>query len=346
MILMYSDMHLRPERIRDCETALDAVFNEAVAIRAKTKKDVVIYNGGDTFNVRGLIRTSCIDVLNRHYTKWANEGLHQIINVGNHDQEDRDGEIHPMRVFHDWKKDVFWKVVDSPMYLELKGTLKRSLFCPYMKLDRIAELVETTHDADLDLYVHWGFLGAQMNDFKKDTTGVPIDWVKKFRNVFSGHYHLRSKIENVHYIGSPFQQNFNEMNQEKGMLIYEKNKISFKEISGTSKHHEAKIGFKKEKPQVESHNEIKESDFIRLKVEGDSEQQLQVNQDWAHKQFKCSNIKIEREVRDKSFSRLSISQKDVLSPTLIATKYVEFMDSGLDKKKLMTIGSDIMDGSL
>lgn len=342
-MILYSDMHLRPERLEDCETALDAVFKQAVATMKATKKPVLVVNGGDTFNTRGVIKTHCFDVLVRHYKRWADEGINQVIIVGNHDQEDRDGEIHPMRCFHDWKKDVYWKVVDSPMYLEAQGILKRSLFCPYMKSDKIKEMLDTT-DADMDLFVHWGILGAQMNDFKKDTTGIPIAWMKKFRNVFSGHYHLRSEIENAHYIGSPFQQNFNEMNQKKGMLIYEKNKISFKEIEGTKKHYEVEVGFKEEVPEIKGDCEAKENDFVRVKVKGDSEQCSTITQDWISKHIKCRDVKVEREVRDKSFSRLSLDQKDVLDPNLIASKYVEFMDSGLDKKRLASIGKDIMEG--
>ena len=343
MIIMYSDLHLREERLDDCEIALNAVFDHAVKTRSKTKKEVLIYNGGDTFNVRGLIPTVCIDLLSKHYSKWAAEGLHQIINVGNHDQEARDGEIHPMRAYHDWQKGCYWKVVDSPMYLELKGVLKRSLFCPYMKLDNIKELLDVTKDRDMDLYVHWGVLGALMNDFKKDTTGVPVEWLKGFRNVFSGHYHYRSKIENVQYIGSPFQQNFNEMSQEKGMLLYENNKVSFKEIEKTSKHYEVEVGFKEEKPQIKSKGLFKEKDFIRVKVEGDSEQCATVTHDWLRSHINSHNIKIDRNVKEKAHSRLSLDHKDILSPKLIATKYVEFVESGLDKKRLLSIGEKFLE---
>ena len=58
MILMYSDLHIRPERLEVCELVLDKIFEVAKVLKGKGK-DVVIYNGGDTFNTRGVIRTVC-----------------------------------------------------------------------------------------------------------------------------------------------------------------------------------------------------------------------------------------------------------------------------------------------
>ena len=77
-------------------------------------------------------------------------------------------------------------------------------------------------------FVHWGIRGAKRNDHNKDTDGVPLDYLKPFRRVFSGHYHYRSKLENVQYIGSPLQQNFAEMGQDQGVLIYDSEKETVK----------------------------------------------------------------------------------------------------------------------
>lgn len=107
-VLFYSDLHIRPQRFADCVR----VLNEIPELVKKYKVDLVV-NGGDTFETRGLIETHCLQALHRVYTDWHNEGIKQYILVGNHDQEDRDGNIHPMEVFQKWSEWPHYRQIDT-----------------------------------------------------------------------------------------------------------------------------------------------------------------------------------------------------------------------------------------
>jgi DNA repair exonuclease SbcCD nuclease subunit len=347
IFLCYSDLHIRPERLEDCEKALVRIGEVALKLQDKLKSKLMIVNGGDTFNTRGLIRTICFDRLYHHYSKWFEAGLKQSIIVGNHDQEDRDGEIHPMRVFSNWDG---WFVFDKPTTVSFDGVY--TSFFPYLPKDQIPDAIKLAvsaagEDPKHDAFVHWGIKGAMRNDFNKDTDGVPVEWLTPFRKVFSGHYHFRNAFENVQYIGSPIQQNFSEMGQDKGIVLYDNKrgkKVEFVEIKGTAKHREVRVAWEDDKSVIEGDEEIAENDFLRIKASGDSERCATITQDWASKKFKCHDIKIEREVKDKAFSRLSLESTDVLNPDQIISKYVDFIDSSLDKKKLLEIGKSILEG--
>ena len=173
-LLFYSDLHLRPERIETCDYVLGEIGQIA------KKHASIIVNGGDTFNTRGLIKTSCFDLLYRHYTKWFDTGLTQIINIGNHDQEDLAGEIHPMKVFENFEG---WKVTDKPSLFGTPGDMI-ALF-PYMPRKDMQDQIEKKALLAKDAIVHWGIRGAKRNDKNTDTDGVPVEWLKKFKQVFS-----------------------------------------------------------------------------------------------------------------------------------------------------------------
>jgi DNA repair exonuclease SbcCD nuclease subunit len=342
--LFYSDLHVRPERMEDCEIVLETVGAVAETLQKKYG-EVLIVNGGDTFNTRGLIKTSCFDRLYHHYSRWAKKGLKQVIIVGNHDQEDKNGDIHPMRVFENFDG---WHVVDKPTLI---GDMA---FMPYMPKAGIQPAIQKMLKAGAkDATVHWGIQGALMNEGHADSEGVPAEWLSAFRQVFSGHYHYRNAFDNIQYIGSPMQQNFGELNQQKGVIIYDNskksNKINFNEIKGTSRHYEIEVsqdsgeksGRKESLKGCSEGESIEEKDFIKVKVKGDSEFCSQIAKSSYNDKYRCS-VKLEREVNDKHVSRLNINSGDVLSPSQIMSKYVDFIDTSLDKSKLLKIGKGLL----
>lgn len=350
MYLFYSDLHIRPERIEDCEIVLTAIGKMAQSLEKQWGKKVTIVNGGDTFNTRGMIKTSCFDTLYKHYESWARMGFAQVILVGNHDQEDKEGLIHPMRVFEQFEG---WAVVDKPT------VLCDVAYFPYMNKSSIqSEIKKAIKLGAKDAVVHWGIQGAMMNEGHADSEGVPSAWLSGFRNVFSGHYHYRNQFDNIQYIGSPMQQNFSEINQPKGVLVYdnEKGNISFSEIKGTSRHYDIEVyqedgkesakGIKKsvtkESIKGGSEEEINEKDFIRIKVKGDSEFCASIKKDDYSKRYGVSSVKVERDVKDKFVSRLRISSSDIISTESIMQKYVDFVDTSIDKTKLMKIGKSLL----
>jgi DNA repair exonuclease SbcCD nuclease subunit len=340
MYLFYSDLHIRPERIDDCEIVLKSVGDMAEKLQDKLKRKVTIVNGGDTFNTRGLIKTSCFDVLYKHYENWASRGLTQVIIVGNHDQEDKDGLIHPMRVFEQFKG---WSVIGSPTVIDGMA------YFPYMNKSNIqSEIKKAIKAGAKDAVVHWGIQGAMMNEGHADSEGIPSVWLKDFNRVFSGHYHYRNAFQNIQYIGSPMQQSFGEINQKKGVMVYdnEKNKVSFQEIKGTSCHYEIEIsqeeGSSKEAFRGGEEKEVSKKDFLRIKIKGDSEFCLSLNKHEYRERFGVENIKVERDVKDKHVSRLKITSSDILSTESIMQKYVDFVETSLDKTKLMKIGRSLL----
>lgn len=323
-ILLYSDLHVREEKRKWIEYTLKAIKDIAIQRRVD-----VIFNGGDTFNTRGLLKTADFDILQSAYQDWVVSKLRQIILIGNHDQEDKEGEIHPMKIF-----DVFkgWEVIDQPRYLKEFNFQ----FFPYIFSKKKIE--EEILKAPTNCYalVHWGIHGAKMNDFKTDMDGVPVKWLSKFKKVFSGHYHLRNSFENVQYIGSPLQQSFAEKDQEKGVLIFdtESDQIEFVEIEGTPKHREAEICFKDGVPVIDQ-KKFNLHDIVKVKIKGSSEAVSSLSRSQIEGLTGRSEFLIEREIQEVSGSRLKIDRKEIYDVKSICEKYLEYIQTDLNKEKLL-----------
>lgn len=326
-ILFYSDLHITEERHCECELVLDTIGELA------KKHKALIVNGGDTHPIRGLIKTASHDLLTQKYKRWYEDGLTQHILIGNHDQEDRDGNTHPMRAFEKWQG---WHVIGSPKVID------GIAYLPYMPKERCKEAIKFAVKQKAQLaVVHWGIQGAKRNDFNVDTDGVPVEWLKHFKRVFSGHYHFRNAFENVQYIGSPFQHTHAEANQDKGVILYDvkKDKQTFIEIKGTPKHYTVSYKIDEDGPHIEGDiKSITKHDFVKVKVEGDAELVHRVSHDDLRKHFECAELKFDRQGRAKAHSRLNLDSASVLSPATLMKKYVDFIDTSLNKDRLIKEG--------
>ena len=255
--LFFSDLHYRETRIKDCELVLDKVME----IGKKEKVDAIV-NGGDTFQDKGLIRIKCHDSYLKKRKEWDGRWIDI---VGNHDQDDRDGSVHAMKSFGLLPKS---SVVDVPFF----DRKNKILMLPYMH--DIKDYLKITKNDDVikegewTLIAHMGVKGSFMSESKRDETGVPLEVCRYFKQVFLGHYHKPHSLENVTYVGSPLQQNFSEMGQDKGVIIFDtKDPTNFKrvEIKGTPKHHEAKLFWVDGKPKTEI-PKVNKQDYVRFDI--------------------------------------------------------------------------------
>jgi hypothetical protein len=52
-------------------------------------------------------------------------------------------------------------------------------------------------------------------------TGLAHDMFAKYERVLSGHYHTRSKQENIEYIGTPYEMTWQDANDPKGFSVFD-----------------------------------------------------------------------------------------------------------------------------
>lgn len=212
-MLIFSDLHLRPESEDVCFEVLDAVLEEAKARAAGT-----IAFLGDWWHLRYQVP---VHLLNRvgEWIKKAVKNFELILLPGNHDQVDEMGE-HALQVFSEYGA----KVYTTPI---VNGW---GAWMPYRKDPKVvhAQLHQLAASCvklqkPLILFGHLPVFGALMNNQMADADGLSPESFSGFQKVILGHYHKRQTFLDglVTYAGSPWQTRADEYGQEKGFALWD-----------------------------------------------------------------------------------------------------------------------------
>jgi DNA repair exonuclease SbcCD nuclease subunit len=295
----------------------------------------MIVNCGDTFNDKGIVKAACLESYYKQRKRFS--GCAWVDVIGNHDQGDVDGEVHPLSSF-----GLFSRSIVVSDFLKMKE--EKIVFVAYRK-DMEAFLLSLKGKGDYTLITHTGISGAFMNDTKLDTFGVSDKVTKNFKRVISGHYHKPHEFGNVIYVGSPMEHSFGEMGQDKSVVIYETSDDSFYRvpITGLPKHHIVKVRWVDGKVDIKVPSDVTEDDFVKVDMHGDIEQVRSMPRS-KFDLIKCRSLKIESEVNEVHISRLGMSSEELEHEDLIVEKYTDFLRPDLDRARLMEIYREMKHG--
>lgn len=170
------------------------------------KPDLFV-NLGDTFDTHSVVRSEVMTEFMRHVGRVLETGTPYVYLLGNHDQ---------------------YRPADSK-YHALKHV--KNVIPNFHVIDEITELFDMTfvpyiHDPNLFptktssiCVAHQTFKGADYGDIvTKD--GVDSDSVSA-DIIISGHIHKRQVLGKVVYPGSPFAQSVSDVNQIKGLMLFD-----------------------------------------------------------------------------------------------------------------------------
>ena len=171
---------------------------------------------GDTFDSRSSIDIPTLDAVLAGIEKIP-DSTWNIKLIGNHDQFIRNGQIHNGRVVS--KK---FTVVPENKIFDFDGW--RAFFCSYpASHDVLARWIakyayQYRNDGKI-LFGHFQVAGCALATGVA-LQGIPADILKPFELCLLGHVHLPQSITAcIHYVGSPFQQNWGESTQQKRVAV-------------------------------------------------------------------------------------------------------------------------------
>lgn len=175
----------------------------------------IIMHLGDFFDDRSMIPVNV-----SHYGIQLINQLSKILPVhmllGNHDiYTEFDNSVHSM----EWAKNIpNVTLYETPEVLDFVG--KKLLIMPWIqrKKDEVALLNSTKADY---VFCHSDLKGAYNNRKAKMRGGIDIKEFKHFKQVFSGHIHLRQKTNNFQFVGSPYHLDRNDIGDQKGIYVLE-----------------------------------------------------------------------------------------------------------------------------
>lgn len=205
-VLFIGDPHLKITRFDLAKQFLEWING----VVEKHKPDLVV-NLGDTFDTHAVIRSEVLTEFMKHVIEVRKVSPYVYL-LGNHDMyKPNDAKYHAMSHLKDKIKD--FHVVDEVE--ELYGMT----FVPYIHKP------ENFPKQSLPICVaHQTFKGADYGDITtKD--GVDATSIHGADLIISGHIHKRQRLHTggaeVIYIGSPFSQSASDVNQVKGVAIFD-----------------------------------------------------------------------------------------------------------------------------
>ena len=94
------------------------------------------------------------------------------------------------------------------------------LLTPWINSQNYQNIMDDINNSNDDyLMGHFEINGFTMVKGIKCSNGIKQEVFKKFKKVFSGHFHLRENIGNISYIGTPYEKDWNDHCFPKGYTI-------------------------------------------------------------------------------------------------------------------------------
>lgn len=188
---------------------------------------------GDFFDNRNSITVLDIDwVINWFAPKVVEGGYEFIVILGNHDVAFKNtNKVHSLSVLKAAAPNNV-TVIEEPTYKRIDG--QQYALIPWINnsnYDDTMSFLSGLDDKENTIVAgHFEFEG-----FKHYANSAPADHgmateaFKDFQEVWSGHYHHKSKIGNVRYMGSAFHLNWQDYGDARGYHLYDPGALDFVE---------------------------------------------------------------------------------------------------------------------
>lgn len=260
-ILMISDIHLGVKKNSDFFlNVIKDFFAEQVhkAIVDNDVEQVWILGDfyDDRYNTNVLVDNVAIDIVKNLLQSFKKLEIKLL--TGNHDIYYKNSlKVSSLKKFEKLNPRV--EVVKDVTEYDLDGC--KALAVPWLvhgsdnwsKFKAVTNEYEETGKSKFDLCMgHFEINGFEVvkNVFHED--GLKQSEFEAFGNVFSGHFHIRNKIKNIQYLGSPYEITWNDYGNVKGIHIFDTDtqKTTFIENTSSPKHKHIKLSSLIEEPDM------------------------------------------------------------------------------------------------
>lgn len=220
--LLISDLHFGVKRNINFYEYQNKTFENIFNIMDKRNiKDIVI--SGDVFDNRNSIE---FKALKQFKEKFLKEKYNYIIILGNHDVKFRTtNSMNSIDLLLSDYKNV--KIINKPTVL-----YDNYLCVPWINDENYNLIDKTIKDSTKEKFLigHFELSGFQLmrGIYSEHSQFKNQNILLKFDQVFSGHFHIHSQKNNITYLGSPYQLNSSDIEQEKYFFIMDKNGIKEK----------------------------------------------------------------------------------------------------------------------
>ena len=175
---------------------------------------------GDTFDRRKYVNFYALDRAKKmFFDKLEERGITVYMLAGNHDTYFKNtNEVNsPDLLLQEYNNIT---VIDKPTTIKLNETeiCMMPWICPDNFIDSMAHMKTTPAEICMG---HFEIAGFAMYRGMESHDGLSAETFDKFDLVFSGHYHHRSSIKHIHYLGNPYELTWQDFNDPRGFHLFD-----------------------------------------------------------------------------------------------------------------------------
>jgi DNA repair exonuclease SbcCD nuclease subunit len=175
---------------------------------------------GDTFdNRKGIDFNVWSRVRSHYFQRLEDMGIEVHMILGNHCTYYKNtNDINsPDLLLKDFSNI---KVYARPETIKIEGT--DILMLPWINTNNYDDVLKHLESTPADIVMgHLELDGFEVTPGMKHSGGMTPDIFSRFKQVFSGHFHHKSKKGNIQYLGNPYQMFWNDYKDERGFHLYE-----------------------------------------------------------------------------------------------------------------------------
>ena len=175
---------------------------------------------GDTWEDRKQLNISAIKASQEMFFNPLKDKNIQMYSIlGNHDIFYRNStETNAMDIFELAYPNI--QVISEFRVITLGGV--KFGMCSWIHNDNRERQLENIKNSDYDVLCgHFEIQGFEMTKGNYNDHGLEQETFKTKIPVWSGHFHIKSKQANIHYLGNPFQTNWGDVGMERGFHIFD-----------------------------------------------------------------------------------------------------------------------------
>lgn len=190
-----------------------------------------IYHLGDIFDRRKFVNFKTLHSYTEHFLEPLKaSGMQMSLLVGNHDVTYKNtNEVNSPNLLLK-QYDCITIYDDEPVTLNLSTKNKVALI-PWINNSNYQETLSFLKDTDANVvFGHFEFSGFEMHRGQISEGGMSTSGFDKFDLVCSGHFHHKSTVGNITYLGAPFEYTWSDFDDERGFHLLNTETLELKYV--------------------------------------------------------------------------------------------------------------------
>lgn len=193
---------------------------------------------GDIFDRRKYINFNTLNLFNTHYIenlKKHNIKIDHII--GNHDTFYKStNEVNSLKEIYGENYSDNIKFYWSYRLKEYDGI--KFLLMPWIPNTEIDHAKDIIENSECPILIgHFDINGFQVMPGQYQASGFDPKLFASYESVFTGHYHIKQSVGNIHYLGAPYETSWGDYNTQKGFHVFDTQTRKLEYIPNNDKLH-------------------------------------------------------------------------------------------------------------